>query len=67
MLKPEIIELIALMVFGPVLGAYLCLRTNVGDWVAEVVSRPFGFLDELAGAQPEPAYVKAPDRLETAA
>lgn len=66
MLKPEIIELIVLVVFGPAIGVFLCLRTTVGDWLTELAARPFEFLDDLVSDQPQPAYSKTSGRLEKA-
>lgn len=53
MLKPEIIELITLLVFGPAIGVFLCLRTGTADWATQVASQPFEFIDRMASEQPD--------------
>ena len=64
MLKPEIIEAVILLVFGPAIGVCLCLRTGIADRLTELAARPFEFLDGPANDQPTALTVIPSNRLE---
>ncbi len=64
MLKPETVELVVLLVFGPAIGACLCLRTSAAEWLTNLAAKPFRFLDGPDSYQPARLVVVPSQSLE---